>query len=204
MCSSACQPGWENLSLIFHTPSRLKFSPKPLIISCLDYYNFFFIVLLKFKLFKLCTTRICIYNNISPHCLFFTNLTSFSLGKFQFTSKSLWRPRCNYLLCHSSAASHTTSFVISPSRRPQADILKGILFVKSIVLKCLSRWKNRKTCEGLPIAVFSFFCKKKRNDSKCIPHFTFALKFNFKDMISNKLKFANKWFLRFKHLLGKR
>ena len=92
----------------------------------------------------------------------------------------------------------------SPSRRPQADILKGILFFKSIVLKCLSRWKNRKTCEGLPIAVFSFFCKKKRNDSKCIPHFTFALKFNFKDMISNKLKFANKWFLRFKHLLSKR
>lgn len=94
-------------------------------------------------------------------------------------------------------------FAISPSRRPQADILKAILF-KNIVLKCLSRRKNRKTCEGLPVAVFYFFCKKKRNASKCIPHFTFALKFNFKDMISNKLKFANKWFLRFKHILGKR
>ena len=77
---------------------------------------------------------------------------------------------------------------------PKQIILEVFSFLRALFLNAYEEGKTGKR-EGLPTAVFSFFCKKKRNDSKCIPHFTFALKFNFKDMISNKLKFASKWFL---------
>lgn len=72
---------------------------------------------------------------------------------------------------------------------PKQIFLEAFSFLRALFLNAYQEGKTGK-CEGLPTAVFSFFCKKKKNDSKCIPHFTFALKFNFKDMIPNKLKFA--------------
>lgn len=98
-----------------------------------------------------------------PNCLFFTNVTSLSLGKFQFTSKLLWRPCCNYILCHCSAESHITSFVISPSfqEAPSRYSLRYSLF-KSIVLKsCLSRWREEKHVKDYLYLYFLSSLRKK-------------------------------------------